>query len=768
MLVLAIGFAFQAGISIVSLTRLRASLLAERTSEVKHLLETAYSTVAYYHDQASKGLMTDEAARQAAKSVVRSMRYDHDNYFFIWALDGTGVAHGSHPEWEGMNFLNPAVAAQKPLFADVAHMVTRLLAVSRSPQKEGVTSYRIPRLGGTVALDKIAYARLFEPWGWSIGTGAYVDDIDAVFWKEAVSILAVSIGLIALAGVLTILIGRSLARALNRLAARVASVAKGEFDGEVPEVARFDEVGVMARALLVLRDNSRDAVNLRLDHLTGLSNRKVLMDRLKQIMVASSRSGNYAGLMLIDLDRFKMLNDTQGHDAGDMLLREVAQRLLACVGEGDTVARLGGDEFVVVVADIAQEEKHAADVLEATAERILGALNEVYHLGSVVHACTASVGLTLFKGSLASAADLLKQADLALYKSKGAGRNTCRFFDPVMETTVRERAALERDLRQAIEKKRFHLHFQPQVGITGRLTGAEALLRWNDPERGSVSPAEFMPLAETTGLIRPLGEWVLETACTQLAIWRTRPELSHLTIGVNVSVRQFQLSNFVEHLLGTLRRTGADPTRLELELTESTLVENIDDVVEKMCALKSIGVSFALDDFGTGYSSLAYLKSLPLDRLKIDRSFVRDLLTDPDDAAIVATIVGLARTLGLGVIAEGVETAEQRDFLSSIGCHSYQGYFLSWPLSLESFEQLAYRSFHHLPALAAEASWVSPGSVRMPNKLPGSVDCGAGAATTAAPCDVDPSLRAGIASTARRGRLGATVSADEAAVAELS
>jgi EAL domain-containing protein (putative c-di-GMP-specific phosphodiesterase class I) len=347
---------------------------------------------------------------------------------------------------------------------------------------------------------------------------------------------------------------------------------------------------------------------------------------------------------------------------------------------------------------------------------------------------------------------------LALYKAKAAGRNSCRFFDPHMETTIRERAALEADLRQAIAEQQFHLHYQPQVGIGGRLKGVEALLRWNHPARGSVPLAQFISLAETTGLIVPLGGWVLETACAQLATWASRPELAELTVGVNVSVRQFQQPNFVDQVLATLRRTGADPHRLELELTESMLVENIDDVIEKMFALKSVGVSFALDDFGTGYSSLFYLKRLPLDRLKIDRSFVRDVLTDPNDAAIVKTIVALARSLGLGVIAEGVETSAQRDFLASSGCHSYQGFFFSRPLPAKRLEQLACDTWHHLPALVATvAELSSPVSSQLPITLP---DLTRG--------DAGPAVTAKSAARSGESRSGVTVAADDRVVPELA
>jgi EAL domain-containing protein (putative c-di-GMP-specific phosphodiesterase class I) len=283
----------------------------------------------------------------------------------------------------------------------------------------------------------------------------------------------------------------------------------------------------------------------------------------------------------------------------------------------------------------------------------------------------------------------MKQADLAMYKSKDSGRNVCRFFDAKMEATVLERATLERELRQAITDGQFQLHYQPQIGPDGDLIGAEALIRWNHPQRGLVAPNEFIPVAEETGLILPLGHWVLEAACRQLALWATRPETAYFKVAVNVSARQFQQADFVEQVIATLQSTGADPARLTLELTESLLIHNVEDVIGKMTELKAEGVSFALDDFGIGYSSLHFLKRLPLDQLKIDRSFVRHVLTDPNDAAIANMIVALAQTLGLEVIAEGIETAEQRDFLASSGCHCYQGYYFSRPRPLESFEEFA-------------------------------------------------------------------------------
>jgi predicted signal transduction protein with EAL and GGDEF domain len=355
------------------------------------------------------------------------------------------------------------------------------------------------------------------------------------------------------------------------------------------------------------------------------------------------------------------------------------------------VARLGGDEFVVVLESLNGIPQEAANQTESVGEKILAALQQTYLLGDVEHRSTASIGATLFYGHETSIDDLLKQADLAMYKAKDTGRNALSFFDPAMQTIVMERVALEADLREAVHKKQFVLHYQAQVVDEGRVIGAEVLVRWQHPERGMVSPAEFIPLAEETGLILPLGDWVLETACRQLALWASRAEMAHLTVAVNVSAQQFREADFVDSVLAVLRQTGANPQRLKLELTESLLVSNVEDIVGKMHALKAKGVGFSLDDFGTGYSSLSYLRRLPLDQLKIDQSFVRDVLSDPNDAVIAKTIVALAQSLGLGVIAEGVETTAQRDFLANSGCHAYQGYFFSRPLPIAGFEQFVQR-----------------------------------------------------------------------------
>ncbi len=428
------------------------------------------------------------------------------------------------------------------------------------------------------------------------------------------------------------------------------------------------------------------------DPLTGLPNRRLLLDRLKQAMAASTRSERHGALLFIDLDNFKTLNDTRGHDIGDLLLQQVGQRLASCVRECDTVARLGGDEFVVMLQDLSEDSACAATQAETVGEKILATLNQTYQLGDHEYHNTPSIGVTLFTDRLGSIDELLKRADLAMYQAKAAGRNAMRFYDPQMQAAVTSRAELEAGLRGALMDKQFLVFYQAQVDGNGHLTGSEALVRWQHPQRGMVSPAEFIPLAEETRLILPLGHWVLQTACTQLALWGARPELAQLTVAVNVSAHQFHHAGFVDQVVTVLKDTGANPHRLKLELTESLLVSNVDEVVEKMLALRAVGVGFSLDDFGTGYSSLSYLKRLPLDQLKIDQSFVRDVLVDPSDASIARTIIALAQNLGLGAIAEGVETETQREFLAQSGCHAYQGYLFSKPLPVVGFEQLVLKS----------------------------------------------------------------------------
>jgi diguanylate cyclase (GGDEF)-like protein/PAS domain S-box-containing protein len=415
------------------------------------------------------------------------------------------------------------------------------------------------------------------------------------------------------------------------------------------------------------------------DPLTQLPNRRLLVDRLQQALVACSRNQQRGAILFIDLDDFKTLNDTQGHDVGDQLLQQVARRLLTCVRAGDTVARLGGDEFVVMLEELSGSSKEAATQAQIVGEKILTALAPPYLLAGHEHHNTGSVGGTLFGDHRETVDDLLKRADLAMYRAKAAGRNTLRFFDPRMQIEVTARAVLEAELRRGVREGQLVLHYQPQVDGEGRVTGAEALVRWQHPRRGLVSPAEFIPLAEETGLIEPLGQWVLESACAQLLAWSARPETALLTLSMNVSAREFRHPEFVARALEVIDRTGVDPQKLMLEFTESPLPDDLEETIAKMTAMKAHGERFSLDDFGTGYSSLSYLKHLPLDQLKIDQSFVRDVFIDPNDAAVARTIIALGQDLGLAVIAEGVETVEQRDFLAHQGCRAFQGYLFGRP-----------------------------------------------------------------------------------------
>ncbi|MFC7459156.1 putative bifunctional diguanylate cyclase/phosphodiesterase, partial [Hydrogenophaga defluvii] len=422
------------------------------------------------------------------------------------------------------------------------------------------------------------------------------------------------------------------------------------------------------------------------DSLTGLPNRRLLHDRLNHAMLTARRNGHGCAIVFIDLDNFKTLNDTRGHDIGDLLLRQVAQRLSGCVRAGDTVSRFGGDEFVMVLEGQSPNASVAADRAETLAAKVLRLLSEPYVLAGHQHYCTPSIGITLFSGGTCSADELLKQADLAMYRSKALGRNTMRFFDPEMQTIVDQHAMMERDMREGLAEGQFRLNYQPQMGSDGKLSGAEALLRWHHPTRGTIPPGQFIPRAEETGQILQLGRWVIETACAQLANWSMKPGFQRLTIAVNVSARQFYQVDFAQQLLEILERTGANPRQLKLELTESMLALHVEEIIEKMVVLKSSGIRFSLDDFGTGYSSLAYLKRMPLDELKIDQGFVRDVLADANDAAIARMVVVLAGSMGIDVMAEGVETEPQREFLASIGCRAYQGYLLSRPLPIEHFE----------------------------------------------------------------------------------
>jgi diguanylate cyclase (GGDEF)-like protein/PAS domain S-box-containing protein len=426
------------------------------------------------------------------------------------------------------------------------------------------------------------------------------------------------------------------------------------------------------------------------DPLTKLPNRRLLMDRLGQALSASNRTQEFGALLILDLDNFKILNDTQGHDVGDQLLIEVAQRLLSNARQGDTVSRLGGDEYVVIAEHLGTDLTAAINKAEAIAEKIHRELNQPYSISHKMqaHHSTPSIGLTLFSGQDIPIEVLFKQADLALYQSKAAGRNTIRFFSPEMQAAIDSRSAMESAMRKGLQQGEFKLFYQPQIDLNGRLIGAEALLRWLPPGQDAVSPLQFIPLAEDTGFIVPMGLWVLQAACAQLKSWAQNPLTRDMQIAINVSARQFHQPGFFDQIRDSLQHSGANPGLLKLKLTESVVLKDIEEVIERMQKIRALGVAFSLDDFGTGYSSLSYLKKLPLDQLKIDQSFVRDVTSDSNDAAIVKAIIAMCQSLGIQVIAEGVETQAQLDFLKDSGCTRYQGYLFGKPLSIEEFNRI--------------------------------------------------------------------------------
>ena len=475
-----------------------------------------------------------------------------------------------------------------------------------------------------------------------------------------------------------------------RLLGQLREVLGQRQDGSIfPVSLSISKISRLGQPIFValLRDNSqqnRDMEEIRrlafFDPLTGLPNRRLLLDRLTQAIATSTRTGTHGALMFLDLDYFKKLNDQLGHDVGDLLLKMVANRLQVCVREGDSVARLGGDEFVVLLEGLSSATPEAAAQAELLANKIINVLGQPYNLHGLTHHSTPSMGITVFNGNQESVEELLKKSDAAMYQAKAAGRNTFRFFDPAMQAAAADHAQLETDLRLALAQQQFELYYQIQVNQHSEPIGAEALVRWNHPTRGLVAPAQFIALAEETHLILPLGQWVLKTACNQLLVWASSPQTAHWTMAINVSSFQFAQADFVSTVTDTLRQVGVNPTLLKLELTESMLVSNLPDVIVKMSALQALGVRFSLDDFGTGYSSLTYLNQLPLDQLKIDRSFVCHLQADTSDAVIAHAIVALGHNLGMKVIAEGVETAQQHDFLTGYACDAFQGFYFGNPM----------------------------------------------------------------------------------------
>ncbi|NCD11157.1 MAG: EAL domain-containing protein [Epsilonproteobacteria bacterium] len=424
------------------------------------------------------------------------------------------------------------------------------------------------------------------------------------------------------------------------------------------------------------------------DTLTHLPNRQLFHERLMHAIVITQREHSYGALLMIDLDNFKALNDTKGHHLGDELLKQVSDRISSVLKENDTLGRIGGDEFAVLMENVGDDEPSALLATQNCALRIKHLINQPYMLLGYEHTCSSSIGIVLFHGECHNKETLFKQADIAMYQAKHLGRNRICFYDPAMQANIEHKMTMEAELRRAISKEEMTLFYQPQVNLEGKIIGVEALVRWNHPQKGLIPPNAFIPVAEETGLIIPLGNWIMHQACTQMAAWMQQYPKSLKHLSINVSVKQFQESNFCDSVIDVLKQSNLLASYVRLELTESLIVENMRETISKIEALRAVGLSFALDDFGTGYSSLAYLKRLPLDEIKIDQSFVRDIYNDNNDAMIVKTIIEMANNFDLDVIAEGVENKEQFAFLEENGCHLFQGYLFGKPMPAEELERL--------------------------------------------------------------------------------
>jgi diguanylate cyclase (GGDEF)-like protein/PAS domain S-box-containing protein len=451
-----------------------------------------------------------------------------------------------------------------------------------------------------------------------------------------------------------------------------------------------DREGKATGAVIVFRDVSTARAmaaemthSAQHDFLTGLPNRMLLNDRVNQAIVAASRRFKKVAVLFLDLDGFKHINDSLGHPTGDKLLQSIATRLVNCVRNSDTVSRQGGDEFVVLLSEMEQPEDAAI-----SARRILQAVAEAHNIDQHDLHVTASIGVSVFPDDGKDAETLIKSADTAMYQAKENGRQNYQFFRPAMTVQAVERQSIEENLRRALERQEFALQYQPKIDLrTGEITGAEALIRWLHPVRGPVSPAQFIPVAEDCGLILPIGQWVLREACKQAQSW-VDAGLSLGTMAVNISSMEFRADNFLESVFAILSETGLDPKSLELELTESVLMKRAESAASVLKALRARGVQIAVDDFGTGYSSLSYLRKFPIDALKIDQSFVRQITSAPDDTTIVTAVISMGRSMKLRVIAEGVETREELVFLQAHHCNEAQGYYFSRPVAAHLFAKL--------------------------------------------------------------------------------
>jgi diguanylate cyclase (GGDEF)-like protein/PAS domain S-box-containing protein len=766
-MIVAVALGAMALIATLALMDERSRLMEDRAVKTRHLVESAHGVLVHFHALQQRGELTEGEAKRAALDTIRTMRYDGSEYFWINDLQPRMVMHPMMPELDGKDLSDFTDPNGKRLFVAFADTVRKNGA--------GFVDYLWPKPGLTQPVPKISYVKGFSPWGWVIGSGIYIDDVNHIFWdamRWQVGIIAVAILLL---GGLMALVARRVEREINGYAAKLArsnaelcqaatvfentkegvmiadaanrvvavnrafveitGYGADELIGRTPEVLRssrqdeafYRRIGEAVRehgnwqgelwdrrkngedypawlSISVVKDDDGRVTHhvsvfsditvlkeseARLDQLahhdplTGLPNRLLLNARAEHALARARRNEKQMAVLFLDLDRFKYINDTLGHPAGDLLLQQVAERLRKCVRDEDTISRLGGDEFTVVLEDL--DDAGAASTV---ARKILGALSEKAVLFGREVFVTCSIGISLYPRDGEDIVTLFKNADSALYRAKDQGRDTYQFYTEELTTLAVERLELENDLRHALETGELRVHYQPQVNLrSGRITGMEALARWQHPRRGLLMPADFIPLAEETGLIVPLGEWVLRTACFQAKAWLDAG-LSTAPVAVNLSPRQFRQKDLVERIAGTLQESGLPPDHLELEITEGLVMFNVEASVTLMGRLKDLGVRFSIDDFGTGYSSLSYLKRFPIDKIKIHQSFVQNITTDPEDAAISSAIISLTHSMKRKAIAEGVETDAQREFLLSHHCDEIQGHHFSKPAPADEIERL--------------------------------------------------------------------------------